>query len=201
MTLTSVALTETRAFPRLLLMRPDLTRPNIAAVGRSDATAPAIVGSYVFERVVFPEKGVNQVCFTRKQYLFAHEFKHSSNLENACSVSGMNREQGLRFLKRPDLQAWMNSKKKMLSVKEEWSAPEKWAAEGDRLYKSPNVPKHMIEIWKEFGDRCFPKPTRESNKGEGAKVVINIDPGAVQEAFRRQKAIDAEIVKESQDAA
>jgi hypothetical protein len=178
-------------------MRPDLTRQNIAAIGRTDATSPTIVGRFVFERVVFPEQGVEQVCFTRKQYLFAHRFKETADLEAACELSGMTRDQALRFLKRPDVSVWMNSKRKMLIAKDEWSAPEKWAAEGERMYQTPNVPKHKLEIWKEFGDRCCPKPTRETSSREGAKVVINIDPGAVQEAFRRQQAIDAQIVKES----
>lgn len=179
-------------------MRPDLTRQNLQSVGRTDATAPAIVGRFVFEKVVFPHGSTRQVCFTRKQYLFANVFRQSMDLGSACETSGLTREQALRFIKRPDVVVWMNSREQMDMTKRHWSAPEKWWSEGNRMFEDPVVsPKLKVEIWKEFGDRACPKPTRDPNQNQSPKVVINIDPGAVQEAFRRQQSIEAQIVKES----
>jgi hypothetical protein len=117
--------------------------------------------------------------------------------DEAAEKSGLSLVQAERFWKRHDVQEWLADRAEESATLREWSRPEKWAAEGDAMYHKTKVPKHQIDIWKEFGDRCMPKPSREVAPQQ-AKIEINIDPSAVQEAFRRQSAIEGQIVKEAQ---
>lgn len=133
----------------------------------------------------------------RKYVEFIYHLSSSEvGFEEAAKKSGMTLEQADRFWKRQDVQEWLADRQLESATLREWSRPEKWAAEGDAMFHSENVPKHKLEVWKEFGDRAWAKPSREMVQQQ-PKIVINIDPSAVQEALRRQNAIDGQIVKEA----
>lgn len=179
---------------------PDLSTRTLQALGRTDATTPEIHGPIVLERLTYPESHPQQpavviehVQFTRRQYLFALAYRTALNFERACLEAGLSREAALRFLRRPETQAWMHSRDKMARAKREWSAEDTWYAEGDKLFRERVVPKHRIQIWQEFGERSVPKPSRNGDKAP-PQVVIQINPDSVKEFKSRQAAIDAEIV-------
>lgn len=174
---------------------PDLSKKHLEAVGRTDATSPAVIGGYVVERLTFPSNDVSQVFFTRRQYAFANAFRKSFSVDRACEASGMTRESALRFLRSPKAKAWMQSRDEMAQVRKSWSAQDYWYQQGAELYEREKVSKHKVDIWKEFGDRAAPKPTRDSSASQPTKIEINIDPEAIERSRQRRAAIDAQIVE------
>lgn len=136
----------------------------------------------------------------RKQLEFLYLYgAEGLSFAEAASKSGMTVEQASRFWKRADVQAWLADMAAEVAVQVEWQRkPAKWWALGQKWMEAPKHLKPVksdIEIWKEFGDRVVPKPSRNGERESGAKIEIHID-GTVLDYFKgRQKAIDGEIVQ------
>jgi hypothetical protein len=56
------------------------------------------------------------------------------------------------------------------------------------------VTREQLDIWKEFGARILPKARTAGGADGIEKPQITINIGAVDEAFKRQQAIQAELV-------
>ena len=95
------------------------------------------------------------------------------------------------------MQAWISDRAKEAAVQMDWSRSEKWFFEGDRIYRGEKkCDKNQFEAWKELGDRVAPKKVLSNNEPT-SKIEIHINPESVHKALERQKAIEAEILKES----
>lgn len=109
----------------------------------------------------------------------------------------MTPEQADRFLDKPMTVAWLQDRAIKDHIKNEWAEPGKWYKEGDDIMEGRKMwSKAQLEVWKAFGERVAP-PKRTSDGSTQPKIQINIDPSAVQEAFRRQQAIEAEIMEKA----
>lgn len=172
-------------------MNPD--RETIQDLATQSASHPVLVGSRVYEPLTFRPEVIK---FTRKQYLFLHHFKLGVELEEAAAKADMTLEQVERFLAKEDTQAWLSDRALQDHIRNEWQEPSKWWAMGNEVLEGRrHLSKDQQVVFAMFGDRVCPKAKESSDSG-AKNIVINIDPGAVQEAFRRQNAIDADIVQD-----
>jgi hypothetical protein len=176
-----------------------LSIEGLKRIGDTDASRITVAGSRVFDPLVFPQTNsktgteIAYVNWSRRQYLFAQSYRKSHDVEASAKEAGITVEAANRFLDKEDVKAWMTDKRMKEAVREKWEAPEEWYAEGQKLYEQEMVPKHRLEIWKEFGDRAAVKPSRNEPGNNQPKLEIHIDAAAVQRCLDKQKAIDAEI--------
>lgn len=161
-------------------------------LGKTDATAPLVVGNTVFDPLTFAPKIVK---FSRKQYLFLNNYKLGIPLEEAAAKSDLTLEQAERFLDKPDVRAWLEDRALMNHIKTEWEEPAKWWHMGNEVLEGRReFSKSQQVVWENFGDRIVPKKGTPSDSSP--KITININPEAVKEAFKRQESIDTEATNE-----
>jgi hypothetical protein len=168
-----------------------LDSKELTNLGKTDATAPLVVGNTVYDPLTFAPKIVK---FSRKQYLFLNTYKLGTPLEEAARKAELSVEQAERFLDKPDVRAWLEDRALMNHIKTEWEEPAKWWSMGNEVLEGKKeMSKIQFGVWENFGDRVAPK--KSFNADNSPKVVININPEAVREAVRRQDAIDGEVVQ------
>lgn len=155
-------------------------------MGRTDASAPAVIGRYVLDPFVLSE---GHCRFSWRQYRFANSYRKSLDLLSACEESGLTREQAIRFLRRPEVRQWMDDRLQMQETKRSWSAEGRWWTEGDRMFRQEAVPKHRLHIWHEFGERLEVKPSKNSEP-PGTPITINISDAQVKAYQEREKTFD-----------
>lgn len=169
--------------PRTVLDSKELTQ-----LGKTDATAPLVVGNSVFDPLLFAPEIIR---FSRKQYLFLNAYKLGVPLAEAAEKAEMPVESAERFLKKPQTRAWLKDRALQHHIKTEWEEPGKWWVLGnDVLEGKRDLTKAQQIVFQEFGHRIVPK--REIGHGT-TRIDIHIDPSKVKEAIDRQEAIDAEI--------
>ena len=162
-------------------------------VKAEDGVQGLVVGKDVYDPLLFSPSIVR---FTAKQYVFLRYYRLGTHIKDAAEKAGLTVEQAERFLSRGDVNEWLEDRAIKDHIKKEWEEPGKWWQEGDEVMAGKKVwSKGQLEVWKAFGDRIA--PTRKQADSSSTKIEINIDPSAVQEAFRRQNAIEAELDKAS----
>ncbi len=157
-----------------------------------------VQGVYIAGRVYDPLLfAPGQVKFTARQYVFLQSYRLGVPLEDAATKADMSTEAAERFLAKDDTRRWLEDRALKDHIKNEWDEPGKVYAEADRLFNADEVPKHKVDILKEFWDRVSPKPSRNGGGNAAPNVIINISGEAVKEAFIRKTAIDAQISREA----
>lgn len=137
----------------------------------------------------------------RKQLTLLSHLHAGLSILEAATKSELTESQALYFLKKPEVQAWLRNKAEEEAVLRDWT-PGKWFDWGQKVLDTPEgieIPKSKIEVWREFGDRCVPKPSRNGEQ-TGPKVEININLEAARAALKRQDSIEAQIVSEEKAA-
>jgi len=174
------------------MQEPD--RQTIQALGKTDATRALVVGNSVYDPLVFSRRLVH---FSRRQYLFLNAYRLGVSLSEAASKSDMTVEQAERFLKRPMTRAWMEDRAKKDYIRNEWHESNKWWEMGnDVLEGKRHLAKDQQVVYLEFGKRVCPE-SKSSSESKGTTINFNFGPEAVQEAFRRQASIEAELSNDS----
>lgn len=172
------------------------TNQELVALGKTDATTPVVVGGDVYDPLIFHPTVVR---FTRKQYVFLHAYRLGVPLSEAARKAGLEPASAERFLAKSDTVEWLKDRALKDHIRTEWEEPSKWWHMGNEVLEGrKHLSKDQQIVFMAFGDRVCPK-SKES-AGEGAKIIININPGAVQEAYRRSVAVDGEIVDERRTA-
>jgi transposase len=170
-------------------MQPD--RETIQTLGHTDATRALIVGNSVYDPLLFSR---HTVRFSRRQYLFLNAYRLGTSLAEAAARADMSIDQAERFLGRPRTRAWLDDRAKKDHIRYEWHESNKWWELGHEVLEGKrHLSKDQQVVYLEFGKRVCPevKAVQDSRP----TIQINIDPSAVQEAFRRQNAIEAELGK------
>lgn len=158
-----------------------------------DGVTGLVVGANVYDPLLFSP---DIVKFSAKQYVFLRSYRLGVSLEDAALKSGLTKDEAERFLDKPKTKAWLEDRATKDHIKNEWAEPGKWFKEGDDIIEGKkNWSKAQLEVWKAFGERVAPVKKEETHNTKPT-IQINIDPSAVQEAFRRQQSIEAEIVRE-----
>jgi hypothetical protein len=173
-------------------------REEAKALMKKDDGAPGIVvGNQVLEELTFCDDEAKKVIkFTTRQYRFLNAYKLHIPLAEAAHKAGMTPEQAERFLSTPNAIAWLQDMALKNHIKHEWEEPGKWYAVGEEYRNTNFVPKHKIDVWKEFGDRVCPKVSRNAEQNGNTSITININPEALEKSKVRRATIEAEIVKE-----
>lgn len=161
-------------------------------VKSEDGVRGLVIGNRVYDPLLFSRRVVR---FSAKQYRFLQAYRLGTPLHEAAEKANLTIEQVDRFLKRESTRAWLRDRAEKDHIKSEWEEPGKWWALGNEVLEGKKqFSKAQIVVFQEFGNRVCPKAGVGSDSAP--KIQINIDPSAVQEAFRRQQSIEAEIVKE-----
>jgi hypothetical protein len=137
----------------------------------------------------------------RKQLTLLSHLQEGVSIAEAAAKSELSESQAIYFLKRRDVQEWLQNKAKQEAIIRDWT-PGKWFEFGQKVLDAPEgveIPKSKIEVWREFGDRCVPKPSRNGEQ-TGPRVEININLDEARAALKRQETIEGQIVAEEKAA-
>lgn len=167
----------------------------IESLGNTDATRALVVGNSVYDPLVFQP---TLVRFTRKQYVFLNAYRLGVPVVEACAKADMTLDQADYFLSKPDTIAWLQDRALKDHIRNEWQEPGKWWAMGDEVLEGKrHLSKDQQVVYMAFGERVCPKSKESAETSKGNIINFNFGPEAVQEAFRRQNAIEAELDKAS----
>lgn len=169
-----------------------IQKHEIEQLGKTDATQCLVVGNHVFDPFIFQP---SLVKFSRRQYLFLQSYRLGTSFTDACTKADMAPDEAERFLKKPATVSWLKDRVEQDHIRNEWAEPSKWWAKGQEFLENDDIPKHKVDVWKEFGDRVVPKQSRNAESGT-TKIEITIDPGAIERSKERRASIEAQIVKE-----
>lgn len=175
------------------MQQPD--RELIRDLGKTDATRALVVGNSVYDPLLFSRR---LVCFSRRQYLFLNAYRVGVSLAEAAAKADMTPEQAERFLKRPMTRAWMEDRAKKDYIRNEWHESNKWWEMGQEVLEGKrHLAKDQQVVYLEFGKRVCPESKSHPEGSKGTTINFNFSQEAVQEAFRRQASIEAELDKAS----
>lgn len=134
------------------------------------------------------------LTFSPNEMRFLRQYAPGVSVEDAAKKAGVSPEFGSRVLKSRKAQEFMQDKFQQVAIQEGWTV-ERWFSEGDKVWRGTKVlSREQLDIWKEFGARILPKARPGGSDGGTEKPQITININAVDEAFKRQKAIEAEIL-------
>lgn len=168
-----------------------MSNEDIRALGTTDATKALVVGNSVYDPLLFSRRIVR---FSRRQYLFLNAYRLGVPLQEAASKAGMKVVEAERFLKRPSTRHWMEDRARKDYIRNEWHESNKWWEMGNECLEGKrHLSKDQQVVYLEFGKRVCPEIKSHPESSKGPTINFNFGPEAIQEAFRRQNAIDAQI--------
>lgn len=166
-------------------------KETVLEVAKTDDGRVLVVGNRVYDAsLLIPEV----VHFTRKQYLFLNAYRLGVSLEEAASKASMSIEEADRFLDRPKTVRWLADRAMKSHIRQEWHESDKWWEMGNECLEGRrHLSKDQQVVYLEFGKRVCPEAKSSGESSRGTTINFNFGPEAVQEAFRRQEAIEAEL--------
>jgi hypothetical protein len=169
-------------------------KETVLQAAKTDDGKVLVVGNRVYDAsLLIPDV----VYFTRKQYLFLAAYRLGVPLEQAALKAGMEPEEADRFLDRPKTVAWLKDRATKSHIRQEWHESDKWWEVGnDCLEGKRHLSKDQQVVYLEFGKRVCPEEKSKGGSSQGTTINFNFGPEAVQEAFRRQASIEAELSQE-----
>lgn len=154
----------------------------------------AVVGTSVYDPLLFSRR---LVVFSRRQYLFLNAYRLGVTLQEAADKVGWSVDQADRFLRRPNTRRWIEDRAKKDAIRDEWSESNKWVELGnDVLEGRKHLSKDQQVVYLEFGKRFCPE-VKQTVNDKGTTINFNFSVDAVQEAFRRQSAIETKLAEET----
>lgn len=165
----------------------------VKAMAKAREHGIVILGNQVFEGSKYSPEIVH---FTRQKYLLLNHYHAGLTLAEAAAKVTMDLEEAAEFIDSPKAVAWLEREALKDYTKRKWADGGEWILAGDEcLQGKRHLAKDQQIVFQAFGDRFMPK-SKES--GDEKKTVINFNftAEAVKEAFQRQTAIEAELVKE-----
>ncbi len=170
--------------------RPDME--SVKAASKQDGAPVLVVGNRVFDASqIAPEV----IHFTRKQYIFLNSYRLGVPLSEAAAKAGMQEDEAERFLERPKTVAWLQDRALKSHIRSEWHESDKWWEIGEQVLSGVrHLAKDQQVVYLEFGKRVCPESKGTPDSGKGVVINFNFSPESVKEAFKRQAAIEAEIM-------
>jgi hypothetical protein len=155
------------------------------AQGVHRAFGKVTVGGFFTERLF---------TFRPNEMRFLREFGPETSIEEAAKKAGVPVDVAQKMLKRRSVREFLQDKFQQVAIQNGWTV-ERWMAEGDKVWRGQKViSREQLDVWKEFGARILPKTKSGAAANDGERPQITININAVDEAFRRQEAIKAEII-------
>lgn len=171
-------------------------------VDSPDSGGAVLFGGRVLEPMTFAEDDEAKVLdFTRAQYRFLDAYRLGVPIEEAAAKAKMTESAAKRFLESEKFIQWRENRMRRKKIIRDWAQDDRWWEEMEKCYLSSHVPKHKIDILKEFGDRVCPKVSRNADKDTKTVIEINIDPDAIARSKERRKVIEAQIIEGDQKSA
>lgn len=165
----------------------------IKEIAKLNGSGVAIIGNRVYEASTYSP---HLNSFTRQKYLLLSHYHAGVSLVEAAAKVGMELEAANDFIDSPKAIEWLERQAVKDYARQKWADGGEWLVVGDEtLSGKRHLAKDQQVVFQAFGDRFCPK--KVSSDSNQPQITINIDPGAVKEAFRRQEFIDAEIVKKA----
>ena len=171
-------------------------RETVLKAAKTDDGKVLVVGNRVYDASLLVPDVIH---FTRKQYLFLAAYRLGVPLAEAAGKAGMEPEEAERFLDRPKTIQWLQDRAMKSHIRQEWHESDKWWEVGNECLEGKrHLAKDQQVVFLEFGKRVCPESKSTGEGSKGTTINFNFGPEAVQEAFRRQAAIETEIVRETQ---
>lgn len=165
---------------------PTVNAPTLKNQPGTRAFGKVVVGGFFTQRLF---------TFKPNELRFLKEFGPESSVEDAAKKAGIPVAVAEKMLRRKSVREFLQDKFEQIAIQGGWTV-ERWFSEGDKVWRGQKaVTREQLDIWKEFGARILPKTRSPENGAERPSVTVNIGAGAVDEAYRRQHAINAEIVQ------
>ncbi len=166
----------------------------ISSLSKINASHPVIVGNRVFD--VLPTTH-ELVDFTRAKYLLLQLLWRGASLEEAVTKTGLSEEEVLAFKESPKAKHYLQKKELASIMAEEAKDPNRWWATAQSVLEgSYTLNKGQMVVFQSVGDRVAPKKNESDLERSKTVINFNFSPEAVQEAFKRQESIEAELVRE-----
>jgi len=148
----------------------------------------------VYMPSAFDEK--KRYPFRPIQIRLLHAIASGESFEEACQKLELAPRDAIRILKRPRCRAYLAELESMDAEVVARSAKSRVAKEILDVWDGKvEKDREQMEAGKEFWARVWPKPGIGQGSGHD-KIEINISVTKIQEAFRRQDALDAEIIED-----
>lgn len=166
---------------------------DIKQLARSEKEHPVIIGNRVFDVLPTTQE---LVFFSRPKYLLLQLIRRGLSLTEASEKSGVELDEAEAFLASPKATDYLRKKELASIIAQEAKERDNWWTTVAQVMEGTKVlNKGQMVALQAQGDRVSPKKNDVDDK---AKVVINFNfsPETVHEAFRRQEAIEAQLVKE-----
>lgn len=170
------------------------TNSSIKQISKENQSHPLIVGNKVFDVLPTTQELID---FSRPKYLLLQLIFRGIPIEEAATKAGIPLDQAITFQNSQKAIDYLQKKTLASIVAQEARDPDRWWVEVHNVMDgTKQLNKGQMVALQAQGDRVAPK--KNDADGEKAKVTIqfNFSPESVREAFRRQDAIDAELVKE-----
>lgn len=166
----------------------------IKAVAKARENGIVIVGNRVYEGSKYAPQIVE---FTRQKYLLLNHYHAGFALDECAAKVHMDLETASEFIDSPKAVAWLQKEALLDYKKQKWADGREWIHVGDECLEGrKHLAKDQQVVFQAFGDRFLPK-SKDTGDDKGKTVInFNFTAEAVKEAFHRQSAIEAELVKE-----
>lgn len=130
------------------------------------------------------------------QIRLLHAIASGEPFEEACQKLELSQQDAMRILKRPRCRAYLAELETMDAEVIARSAKGRIAREILDVWDGKTKKdREQMEAGKELWSRVWPKPGIGQGSGHD-KIEININVAKIQEAFKRQDALDLEITEE-----
>jgi len=163
----------------LMLRRNQGTKANFGQVN---------VGLFFEEKVL---------VFKPNEMRLLREMSPYTSVEDAAKKAKLTPEFAYRFLKSKKAREFMRDKFQQIAVQEGWTV-ERIFAEADAVWRGKKIiTREQMDMYKEIAARVVPKQRSGGSESGAEKPQITINIGAVDEAYRRNQAIEADILDAS----
>lgn len=143
---------------------------------------------------IFNEK--KKYPFRPIQIRLLHAIAAGDPFDEICTKLELTHDQAMNLLRKPKCKAYLAELESMEAGNLALNAKERILHEFREVWAGKSKKdREQMEAGKELLARFAPRPERSSGSGgDGLNITINI--GKIDEAFKRQDAIDAEVVEE-----
>lgn len=167
-------------------MESESTAPALRNQPGHRALGKVVVGGFFTPRLF---------TFKPNEMRFLKEYGPETSVEDAAKKAGIPATVAEKMLRRKAVREFLQDKFQQIAIQGGWTV-ERWFSEGDKVWRGQKaVTREQLDIWKEFGARILPKARTTESGAERPSLTINIGAGAVDEAYQRQRAINAQIVE------
>jgi len=171
-----------------------MTHPSLTEVkqlAKEGGSSVVMVGNRVYEASKYAPELVH---FTNQKYLFLNHYYNGVSIEESAVKSGLDLTEAESFVDSPKACEWLRKRAIRDFIRRDYEEG-KWLEIADACVEGrKQLRKDQQVAFSALGERFAPKPKVNT---DGAKTVINFNFTAkdVDDAFKRQASIDAEVLE------